>query len=76
METNKLSYVDFSHANAYDTITRPIQAVINAVADGKGGQEGLIDDFVYGMYEATQELGEPFLSESIWTEALFDVTFR
>ena len=76
METGKLSYVDFSHANAYDTITRPIQAVINAVADGRGGQEGLIDDFVYGMYEATQELGEPFLSESIWTEALFDVTFR
>jgi hypothetical protein len=26
-----LSYVDFSHMNAYDTVTRPFQTVINAV---------------------------------------------
>ena len=24
----KLSYVDFSHLNAYDTLTRPIQTVL------------------------------------------------
>ena len=29
-ENGKLSYVDFSHLNAYDTLTRPIQTVINA----------------------------------------------
>jgi hypothetical protein len=27
-ENGKLEYVDFSHLNAYDTITRPIQTVI------------------------------------------------
>ena len=28
-ETGKLKYVDFSHTNAYDTITRPLQTVLN-----------------------------------------------
>ena len=28
---DKLSYVDFSHLNAYDTLTRPLQTVVNAV---------------------------------------------
>ena len=27
----KLSYIDFSHLNAYDTVTRPIQTILNAV---------------------------------------------
>ena len=27
----KLEYIDFSHMNAYDTLTRPIQTVLNAV---------------------------------------------
>ncbi len=30
-ENGKLSYIDFSHLNAYDTVTRPIQTVVNAV---------------------------------------------
>ena len=29
-EDGKLSYIDFSHMNAYDTLTRPIQTVLNA----------------------------------------------
>ena len=68
-----LEYVDFSHLNAYDTITRPIQTVINAVNQGRGDEDGLIDDFVLGLIESARELGEPFISESIWTEALQDV---
>ena len=32
---NNLEYIDFSHMNAYDTIVRPIQTVINAVNDGR-----------------------------------------
>ena len=68
-----LEYVDFSHLNAYDTITRPIQTIINAVNEGRGDEDGLIDDFVLGLIESASELGEPFISESIWTEALQDV---
>jgi hypothetical protein len=69
----KLSYVDFSHLNAYDTLTRPIQTVINAVNSGSGDKDGIMDDFILGLIESTKELGQPFISESIWTEALQDV---
>jgi len=72
-EEGKLSYVDFSHLNAYDTLTRPIQTVINAVNSGSGDKDGIMDDFILGLIESTKELGQPFISESIWTEALQDV---
>jgi hypothetical protein len=70
---DKLSYVDFSHLNAYDTLTRPIQTVINAVNSGRSDKDGIMDDFILGLIESTKEIGQPFISESIWTEALQDV---
>jgi len=73
-EDGNLEYIDFSHLNAYDTITRPFQTIINAVNEGRGDEDGLIDDFVLGLIESTKELGSPFISESIWTEALQDVS--
>jgi hypothetical protein len=69
-----LEYVDFSHMNAYDTVSRPIQTIINAVQEGRADKDGLMDDFIIGLAEATKELGSPFVSESIWTEALLDVS--
>jgi hypothetical protein len=69
----KLSYVDFSHLNAYDTLTRPLQTVVNAVNSGRADKDGIMDDFILGLIESTKELGQPFISESIWTEALQDV---
>ena len=33
-----------------------------------------MDDFVLGLIESTKELGQPFISESIWTEALQDIS--
>ena len=72
-ETGKLKYVDFSHANAYDTITRPIQTILNRVQAGETNKNGMMDDFIMGMIESTKELGSPFVSESIWTQALMDV---
>ncbi len=69
----KLSYVDFSHLNAYDTLTRPIQTVVNAVNSGRADKDGIMDDFVLGLIESTKEIGQPFISESIWTEALQDI---
>jgi hypothetical protein len=69
----KLSYVDFSHLNAYDTLTRPIQTVVNAVNSGRADKDGIMDDFILGLIESTKEIGQPFISESIWTEALQDV---
>ena len=34
-EEGNFKYIDFSHANAYDTLIRPLQTVINSVADGQ-----------------------------------------
>ena len=75
-DDGKLSYVDFSHLNAYDTVTSPIQTVLNAVNSGRADEDGLIDDFVLGMFESTKELGSPFISESIWTAGLADIFVR
>ena len=72
-KTGKLKYIDFSHSNAYDTITRPIQTILNRVAAGEQDKDGMMDDFIMGMIESTKELGSPFISESIWTQALMDV---
>ena len=44
----KFSYVDFSHLNAYDTLTRPIQTVVNAVTSGRGIKM-IMDDFILGL---------------------------
>ena len=72
----KLKYIDFSHANAYDTLTRPIQTVINRVQAGETDKDGIMNDFIVGLAESTKELALPFISESIWTEALADVSVR
>ena len=72
-EDGKFSYVDFSHLNAYDTLTRPIQTVVNAVNSGRTDKDGIMDDFILGLIESTREIGQPFISESIWTEALQDI---
>ena len=70
----KLEYIDFSHMNAYDTLTRPIQTVLNAVQEGEKDKDGIMSDFLIGLGRATSELGEPFISESIWTEAFQDIS--
>jgi hypothetical protein len=72
-EEGKMQYIDFSHLNAYDTLTRPIQTVLNKIEDGRADEDGIIDDAVLGLIESTKELLSPFVSESIWTEALQDV---
>jgi len=69
-----LEYIDYSHMNAYDTLTRPIQTVINAVNEGKQDKDGIMGDFLLGLIESTKEIGSPFISESMWTEALQDVS--
>ena len=72
-ENDNLEYVDFSHLNAYDTLTRPIQTVLNAVQEGRGDKDGIMDDFLLGLIESTKEIGSPFFTEAIWTKALQDV---
>jgi len=75
-EEGNFKYVDFSHANAYDTLVRPIQTVLNSVADGRTDEDGIMDDFIAGMFGSMREFAQPFISESIWTEAVADIIAR
>ena len=75
-EDGKLKYIDFSHANAYDTMIRPFKTVMNAIADGRTDNDTIMEDVIQGTVEATSELGSPFISESIWTQAISDVFLR
>ena len=75
-DKGNFKYIDFSHANAYDTLIRPVQAVINSVADGRQDNDGIMDDFMKGMFTAMSEFAQPFISESIWTEAATDIVLR
>jgi hypothetical protein len=70
----KLEYIDFSHMNAYDTLTRPIQTVLDAVNDGRQDKQGIMRDFLSGLIESTKEIGSPFISEAMWTQALQDIS--
>tara|TARA_B100000287_G_scaffold78129_1_gene70208 strand:+ start:1018 stop:6366 length:5349 start_codon:yes stop_codon:yes gene_type:complete len=74
-EDGELKYVDFSHANAYDTMIRPITAMVTGVqrgmAEGDLGQE-----VMKSMWEGTAETLSPFVSESIWTTAISDIFLR
>jgi hypothetical protein len=71
-EDGKLKYVDFSHANAYDTLIRPINTLFNGVQKGLEEEEVFKNTFL-AMIDATKETASPFVSESIWTEGLMDV---
>ena len=50
--------------------------MINAVAAGEKDDDGIIDDFILGSFIGMREIGEPFISESIWTEAVLDIIAR
>ena len=75
-ENGYLKYVDFSYTNAYDALTRPFRAVANKIGDAGETSSSLAQALGEGMLEGTTELLEPFASESIFTEALIDSTFR
>ena len=75
-DDGELKYIDFSHANAYDTMIRPVTTLINNIRDGQVEEEAISKSILQGVFEATKELGQPFLSEAIWTEAAADIIAR
>ena len=76
LEDGSFKYIDFSHANAYDTLLRPLQTVVNSVQDGRTDQDGMMDDLMKGVLTSMSEFAQPFISESIWTEAVSDIFMR
>jgi len=75
-EDGYLKYIDFSYSNAYDTLIRPFNAIMTELAEGQGTEASLMKALGTGTTEATLDLLEPFMSESIFTEAFFDATIR
>ena len=75
-EDGNFKYIDFSHANAYDTLLRPLQTVVNSVQEGNKDNDGMMDDFAKGVLTSMSEFAQPFISESIWTEAVSDILMR
>ena len=72
-EDGKLSYIDFSRMNAYDLLLKPIQGVINSIDAGRTDNNGIMADFIKGLAEGTKEIASPFITSSLWVEALQDV---
>jgi len=68
-------YTDFSHGFAYDTVINPVQSVIANVGDLQD-DEPLIKGMVEGTTKALSRLVEPFISESIYFEAVNDILSR
>jgi len=75
-ETGELSYSDWSNNNVYDTLTRPITTLLRNVQNGIENEEVLIKGFMEGLTQAAAETASPFISESIFTEAMSDIVFR
>jgi hypothetical protein len=75
-DDGELRYIDFSHSNAYDVIARPFNTLLNNILTAQQDDRTLLSGFVRGVDEAGAELMNPFISESIWTEAITDLTVR
>jgi hypothetical protein len=75
-DDGELRYIDFSHSNAYDVIARPYRTLVNNIIAGEATDQTLLSGFVDGVNQAGAELMNPFISESIWTEAVTDLTVR
>jgi hypothetical protein len=69
-------YIDFSYSNAYDSLIRPFNAIVNSISNGVENKESLMKSLGEGMMDSMNELLKPYATESIFTEALIDSTFR
>jgi len=75
-DDGELRYIDFSHSNAYDVIARPYRTLVNNIIAGEATDQTLLSGFVDGVTEASAEIMNPFIGESIWTEATADIFVR
>ena len=77
-------YYNFSYTNPYDTLIRPVNAILNAFADGSLNNESadrIVMSALFGKPGDTRSgaIGEffaPFTDESIGTERVFDIIAR
>ncbi len=76
LDDGELRYIDFSKSNAYDVVARPFRTIVNNLIEGNMNDETILKSFSDGVVEASGEIMDPFISESIFTEAMFDIVQR
>ena len=72
-DDGNLKYIDFSHANAYDAMIRPWTTMFNGLQKGIA-EDDIKKELLISMIDATKETASPFVSESIWTSAIADIS--
>ena len=75
-DTGELFYSDWSHNNVYDTVQRPFRTVLLNIQQGIEDEEILAKGFYEGLTNAMAETANPFIGESIFTEAIGDIVAR
>ena len=75
-KTGELFYSDWSHNNVYDTVQRPFRTVLQQIQQGIEDEEILAKGFYEGLKNAMGETANPFIGESIFTEAIGDIVAR
>ena len=76
MDDGELRYIDFSHSNAYDLMARPFRTIMSGIQEGEQDGDTLLEGFANGAMQASGEIMNPFISESIWTKAMADLYVR
>ncbi len=83
-KNGNFKYFNFSYSNPYDSLVRPINAILNNLGNGELTQatvdekvmNALFGDPLTNTPGAISEFFDPFISESIGSEAIFDIAFR
>ena len=72
----ELYYIDFSHTNAYDTLTLPWRAAVNGFGAARDEGQSVLESFDDAAWRAATKFASPFVEESIATKFIADVTLR
>jgi hypothetical protein len=83
-EKGNFKYFNFSYTNPYDSMIRPVNAILNAYGNGtltnQNASEIVYNALVYDSLNNTPgaflEFLSPFISESIGADAVADLTIR
>ena len=75
-QDGQLYFIDYSHINAYDALTRPFQTVMNELSKGSINEENFAQNMTSAIAKGLGELSKPFVSEAIFTDFVLDIYAR
>jgi len=75
-QDGELFYIDYSHTNAYDALTRPFRTALNEMKKGAVDEEGFMKNMTTAAIAGTAEVMKPFVEEAIFTSFVLDIFAR